>query len=199
MRIATKEYKVYKYEELSEEAKEKVKINYLENIDGDIFTDTVYEDLQSLYGKGIENLKTYYSLSNCQGDGLCFCGKIYLDDISKELEKIFYKNFDEKDFQNLKEIKEYNGKILFEHTSNHYFHKYTVDIDIEIDSEYDDECNEEHEKTVKKLLSNVKEWYYDTCDFYEKWGYKYFYEVDDETLQDYYQDDEFLENGKIFY
>ena len=195
MRTVTKEYKVYKYEELSDEAKENAKINYLETLDSDSFTEIIYEDLQSLYGKGIENLKTYYSLSNCQGDGLCFYGKIYLNDIGKKLEEIFYKNFDEKDFQNLKEIKEYNDVILFEHTSNHYFHKYTVDIDIEID----DESDNEHEKTVEKLLSNVKEWYYGTCDFYEKWGYEYFYEVDEETLKDYYQDWEFLENGKIFH
>ena len=37
MRTITKEFKVYKYEELSEKAKEKVKQDYIENIDPNNF------------------------------------------------------------------------------------------------------------------------------------------------------------------
>lgn len=68
MRTITKEFKIYKYEELSEKAKEKVRQDYIENLDAADFTDNVIEDLKSI---GLTQLRPYYSLSYCQGDGLC--------------------------------------------------------------------------------------------------------------------------------
>ena len=68
MRTITKEFKIYKYEELSEKAKEKVRQDYINNLDANDFTYMIIEDLNSI---GLKNLRPYYSLSYCQGDGLC--------------------------------------------------------------------------------------------------------------------------------
>ena len=68
MRTITKEVKIYSYSELDERAREKVKNDYMENLDSSIFTEQVIEDLKE---KGLENLRPLYSLSYCQGDGLC--------------------------------------------------------------------------------------------------------------------------------
>ncbi len=79
MRIATKEFKVYKYQELGEKAKEKVRQEYIEHIDPYDFTYNVMQDLKNI---GLQNLRPYYSLSYCQGDGLCLVGHIDFDEIT---------------------------------------------------------------------------------------------------------------------
>ena len=69
--------KVYKYSELSEKAKAKVLSHFRENNTNDFLSDDLTEFIrEELKKKRIfnENLKVYYSLSNCQGDGLCFIG-----------------------------------------------------------------------------------------------------------------------------
>ena len=51
-----------------------------------------------------------------------------------------------------------------------------------------------------KLLKNVKEWYLDLCDEYERQGYNFFYGIEDDELQEYCDamGYEFLENGTLF-
>ena len=50
MRTVTVDYKVYKYNELDESAKEKVKSWYLETQDSYGFSEMVKEDLKCLFG-----------------------------------------------------------------------------------------------------------------------------------------------------
>lgn len=59
MRTITKEFKIYTYEELSEKAKEKVKQNYIDNLDANDFTYMIIEDLDNI---GLKNLRPYYKL-----------------------------------------------------------------------------------------------------------------------------------------
>ena len=46
MRTISKEFKIYEYAELSQNAKERVRNNYIENLDADIFTEQIMEDLR---------------------------------------------------------------------------------------------------------------------------------------------------------
>ena len=46
MRTVSKEFRIYKYAELSQKAKEKVRNNYIENLDADVFTEQIIEDLR---------------------------------------------------------------------------------------------------------------------------------------------------------
>ena len=56
MRTVSKEFRIYKYAELSQKAKEKVRNNYIENLDADVFTEQIIEDLRE---KGKRWLKEY--------------------------------------------------------------------------------------------------------------------------------------------
>lgn len=195
MRIATKEFKIYKYEELGAKAKEKVKQEYIEHIDPYDFTYNVIEDLKNI---GLQNLRPYYSLSYYQGDGFCLVGHIGFDEITPELKELFCKDFVLSDYKIFKSLKEYS-RIEFNHIGR-YCHKYSVDIDIYIDGDLNTKQYQNHRKVADKLIKNIKEWYRDLCDKYEKCGYEFFYDVEDEDLQEYYDamGYEFLENGTIF-
>lgn len=195
MRIITQEVKIYSYSELCEKAKNKVRNDYIESLNSDIFTKRVIEDLQE---KGLKNLRPYYSLCYCQGDGLCLYGKIEFEEITGELKNIFYKNFELSDYKALKKLKEYS-QISFNHIGR-YYHKYSVDIDICIDGSLGPKSYENQSKMADKLLKNVKEWYLDLCDEYKRQGYSFFYGISDDELQEYCDamGYEFLENGKLF-
>jgi len=73
-----REYTVYKFNELSVEAKEKAIEKWYEQEDFFGLTDDLEESCKDLLTankvKLKEGLKIYYSLSYCQGDGLCFIG-----------------------------------------------------------------------------------------------------------------------------
>jgi len=195
MRTVIKEFKVYKYEELSEKAREKVKENYRENINPDDFTADLIEDLKAL---GLSNLRPYYSLNYCQGDGLCLAGHIEFDEINEELREIFYKDFLLSDYKLIKELKKYS-RIEFNHVGR-YFNYNSVEIDIYIDGTLSSKKYKQTKKLTDKLIKNIKNWYVGICKEYEQWGYEYFYDVEDEHLKDFYESNEyeFLEDGTLF-
>lgn len=195
MRIATKEFKVYKYQELGAKAKEKVRQEYIEHIDPYDFTYNVMQDLKNI---GLQNLRPYYSLSYCQGDGLCLVGHIDFDEITLELKELFCKNFILSDYKIFKSLKEYS-RVDFNHIGS-YYHKNSVDIDIYVDGSFSVKKYDNHKKLADKLIMNIKEWYMNKCDEYEKWGYEFFYGISDGELQDFCDDMEyeFLEDGTIF-
>ena len=194
MRTITKEFKIYKYEELSEKAKEKVRQDYINNLDANDFTYMIIEDLNSI---GLKNLRPYYSLSYCQGDGLCLAGHIDFDEINPELKKIFCKDFILSDYKILKSLKDYS-RIDFNHIGR-YYHKNSVEIDVYIDGSFNDRKYNNHKKVANKLIKNIKEWYFAKCNEYEKQGYEFFYGISDEELQEYCNsmDYEFFEDGTI--
>lgn len=76
--MKTKKINVYDYEELSETAKQKVLNSFRETNQYDFLDENLNEYLQELLKenkiKFACDLKLYYSLSYCQGDGVCFTG-----------------------------------------------------------------------------------------------------------------------------
>lgn len=99
MRIATKEYKVYKYNELSDEAMENVDKWYLETYHTtEDFSTMVRDTLDYVYK--LEDLDFQYSLNHYQGDGFNLYGKIEFSDI---LERIKY-NLTESEIEYLKRL-----------------------------------------------------------------------------------------------
>ena len=75
----TVEYNVYKFNELSNDAKENVKEWYLKGQEPFIFTDDCKMDLYNLFGKN--NLDVEYSLGYRQGDGFNIYGNIDAESI----------------------------------------------------------------------------------------------------------------------
>ncbi len=208
MRTMTVEYNVYKYNELSEEAKEAVKEWYLENQEPYFFTEMCKEDLYCLFGKN--NLDVQYSLASCQGDGLNIYGKINAKDIINCLNNhnggAEFKEFEDVLTEDEKKIilayAEDCGEVKLP-MNNRYCYSLADYIDIVedwtwgLENAYYTNINEEALKKFEKL---VREMFGKLCRTYEKWGYDYFYEVSEEDLEEACEANgwEFLENGMIF-
>jgi hypothetical protein len=131
MRTQTVEFKIFKFMELSKEAKEKAKQDYYDVIDYPFLQEELQDWCAELLDKKKikhENLKLYYSLSNCQGDGLCFIG----------------------DFK--------WGKYFIKITSptSHYMHKNSTIIDITyIKRDEEVYASEVVEKAFKKIYDAI--------------------------------------------
>ena len=71
-------YKVYKFNELSEDTKQTVINNWYENEEYEYLSDNLTEYVKTLLKDNkitiIDKFKVYYDLSHSQGDGLCFIG-----------------------------------------------------------------------------------------------------------------------------
>ena len=202
----TKTYDVYKYNELSESAKEKVKEWYLQGQEPFIFSDDCKEDLRNLFGKN--NLDVQYSLSYCQGDGFNIYGKIDAENIFNCLEKHnggtqlakFENVLTEKEKKTILHYAEECGEIELPMNSR-YCYSLADYIDIAEDWEYklvdyknlNTEALKKFEKLVKGIFNTL-------CRSYEKWGYEYFYEISEEDLEEMCEVNEweFLEDGTIF-
>lgn len=208
MRTATVEYKVYKYNELNEDAKEKVKEWYLDGRETFIFTEDCKMDLYNLFGKN--NLDVQYSLSSCQGDGFNIYGTIDAENIFSCLEKHnggtqlakYEDALTDKEKKTILAYAEECGKIELP-MNRRYCYSLADYIDIVEDWAW----NLEHsnykninENVLKKFEKLVRDIFSTLCRAYEKWGYDYFYEVTDEDLEEYCEANEyeFLEDGTIF-
>lgn len=208
MRTATVEYEVYKYNELSESAKEKVKQWYLNGQEPFIFTEGCKMDLENLFGKN--NLDVQYSLNYCQGDGLNIYGTIDAESIFNCLEK-HNGGTQLKRFENT--LTEDEKKIILEYAeecgeiklpmNNRYCYSLADYIDIVEEwawrLEYADYTNI-NEEVLKKFENLVREIFTELCSAYEKQGYEFFYEISDEDLEEMCEANmyEFLEDGTIF-
>ena len=111
-----REFNVYKFDELSQAAKEKVRDWYLEGQSdlSYIFTEDCMMRLSELFPNS--DLEVQYSLDYCQGDGFNIYGEIRLDEL---LEKIAEK-FTEKELKFFKwAFSEYDTSYQMMY-NNHY-------------------------------------------------------------------------------
>lgn len=209
MRTATVEYKIYKYNELSEKAKEKVKQWYLEGREPFVFTEMCEEDLYNLFGKN--DLHVQYSLGYCQGDGFNIYGKINAENIFKclenhnggsQLEK-FENVLTDKEKKTILNYADECGDIELP-SNNRYCYCIAEHIDIADNWEYHLECYSGYANINKKVLDKfeklVHEIFTELCNSYEKQGYEYFYEISEEDLDEMCEANgyEFLEDGTTF-
>ena len=209
MRIETVSYEVFKYNELSDEAKEVVKQWWLDNQDSYGFTEDVKEDLKCLFGDN--DLDVQYSLAYCQGDGFNIYGEVDTENIFKCLEEHrggtqlaeFEDVLTDKEKKTILHYANEVGAIKLP-MNNRYCYSLANYIDIADDWEYDLENYSGYKNinvdVLKKFETLVKGIFSTLCNSYEKQGYEYFYEIDEETLEEICEANEyeFLENGKIF-
>lgn len=204
----TKTYDVYKYNELSDSAKEKVKQWYLEGQEPFIFTDDCEQDLCNLFGKN--DLKVQYSLSYCQGDGFNIYGKIYAEDILNCLEKHnggtqleqFEDVLTKKEKKAILHYAKVCGAIELPMNSR-YCYSLADYIEIAEDWErelYYSEYKNINVEALKKFEELVRDIFRTLCKSYENWGYEYFYEISEEDLEEMCEvnEYEFLDDGTIF-
>lgn len=174
MKSLTKTITAYSFNELEEYARPDAKRSVLDNERlPEFFSEDLTEALKENFG--LYHLKTYYSLSSCQGDGLCLYGTITFSEMFDNLKfkKIAFNGIHHKQIQSV--YGELQG-IDFEHRSRYY---YANSVSIE-SHEY--EPTEKQTIIIEKVVSNVKSWYFSFCREWEKRGYDYFYEISDEDM-----------------
>lgn len=197
MKKITKEYTVYDYAELSNDAKDKVKEWYLEGIEPDIFTENCLMRLEELFPNS--NLKVQYSIAYCQGDGFNIYGEISLDEVLDHIRN----NFTEKEHRFLRlAFDNYgssytmpvNGWYAYCICSRNNFTENFID-DMESDSIRDIPY-----ETMEKFNNLAGEYLDNLCGEFEKRGYSYFYEASDEDVEEACEANEwtFTADGKLF-
>ena len=209
MRTEMVEYKIYKYNELTDDAKEKVKAWYLEGQEAFVFTEMVKEDLYCLFGKN--NLEVQYSLASCQGDGFNIYGNIDAETFFKCIED----NRGGRQLEEFKDVLTDKEKKTILHYAEEcgdieipYNHPYCYSladyIDIVEDWDYklvnySSYSNIDYE-ALRKFEKLVREVFTELCKGYEKWGYEFFYEIDEDELEEICEANEyeFYEDGTIY-
>ena len=139
---------LYDFEELSEPSKIKALEGYnSQNQDYDFMEDNLNEYLKELLIKAdiIGDAQLYYSLSYCQGDGVCFTGDFMFKGIN----------------------------FSVRHNNNHYYHSNSTDIEAEIDDDDSDDLRSDIiEAVIYEAEADFKEAYKKICDIIEEAGYK---------------------------
>jgi hypothetical protein len=188
------ETKVYKFEELSKEAKEKAREWFRERgFDYDWY-DGVEEDFKTICKiVGITDVKIYFSGFYSQGEGACFEGSYHYakDSVKKLME---YAPQDKELHRIVKELRELQRRYFYRlearvKHSGHYYHKYCTNIDVYYG---DDAPNSEAEGYLKELLRALMGWLYRTLE--KEYNYLNSDEQVDETIK--INEYEFTEDGK---
>lgn len=191
MRVQTDTYNVYKFDELSDDAKERARNWFKETDDFSFHAELVMEDAKEcakLLGINIE--KIYYSGFWSQGDGACFIGNFEHDTNAIQNLKKY-----SPDDQRLQDI-----AILLNLCSNvtasishrgHYYHSGCMDIDVQpIDDDFDTDSEED---ILKDALKSFADWIYRRLE--KEYEYQNSNEVIDENIL--INEYEFLENGTL--
>lgn len=210
MRTIIKKYDVYKFDELSEEIKEKL-IEERAEKEREIFCEWELETLMTEEASNIlentftsfNNVDVVYDLSYSQGSGAMIQFDIPIEDVNKKL-----KIFTDKELEILTKGY-YSSLIKIRHNDNFYCHEYTFkiidDLDYCIDAAlYHEEITENKynklEKKLEKMRDLLKDIIIDMNVDLKKYGYSlledfdFFKEQAVYTLSDY----EYLENGELF-
>lgn len=209
MRTECVQYNVYKYNELDESAKEKVKRWYLDGLDADFFADDCKEDLYNLFGKN--DLKVQFSLASCQGDGFNIYGEIDAESIFNCLENHnggtqlaeFEDIMTDKEKKTILHYANECGNIKLP-MNNRYCYSLTDYIDIKDDWMYDLEWYSGYSNinvdALVKFEKLVRDIFGKLCNSYEKQGYEFFYEIGEQDLEEWCEANEyeFLEDGTVF-
>lgn len=211
MEVVTREYKVYNFSELSEDAKEKAKQWYLDDDFRPQEFENIYtEDLHYLFNNS--DLKMQFSLSYCQGDGLNIYGKLDLMDVfavirdtdhSGEQFKNYKDLFSEHEQKTIEAYMEACGREIELPYNRHYC--YCIDDRVDFADEWIEileYCRYKNIQidTIRKMEKLVGMMFENLSATYEKYGYDYFYNADDEVVNETCEANgwRFLEDGTFF-
>lgn len=196
MRTITTVVKLYTFDELSDNAKARVREQYLNSQDVESFTDGCKMYIDELLPNS--NLDVQFSLNSCQGDGFNIYGEFSLIDLANVLED----KFTEKEKRFLKWAFEETGINSYKMPMNRhycyctaYMHDFTEDLFDALDY---DGMRDIRKDTLEKMTREARIYIEKLCRSFENDGYKYFYEVSDDELKEWANDFEFTENGNIY-
>ena len=186
--------KVYTFEELSEQAKDKAREWFREatNADFSFESELITEDFeQQLEEYGFTNAKVNWSLSNCQGDGVSFIGKWSGKELLPILKAAYGGNIPIKVTRVIPWL-----TITFRRKHFRYVHELTVDTIAEIENYY---VSDRLQNLLNDIENTVDDYRIDICSILEKQGYSqidYMYSneyIDELIIANEY---EFTQEGK---
>lgn len=187
MRTITKTYDIYTYDELSKQAKERVKRDFL-NTDylNSVFAEDTETDLELDFPNS--NLKRQYRLSSCQGDGFNIYGSISFKDLENNRRDATPDNefypltvFTDKEW---KKLREYSGDFRIIVPENRRY-GYCMCDRIDFANEALSYLGEKADKDlVYKFEHVVKRVVGEYCRKKEQEGYDFLYNISDEEMSD---------------
>ena len=190
----TKTY--YTYDELRDEAKENVRRWYIDDpLRNDFFYDDLKEDLSCLFPDS--KMDARYQLCYCQGDGLSITGSLDWTDMfdaPKNAGKAeFWDNYTEKEQKRLKwylpkmssynlsdSYRRYCGSVMYQHIKG--AGETAQDYANEISTYYG--WRDVDTKLIRRFLVDAFGFLEGIEKSYEKWGYQYLYEPDEDEIRD---------------
>lgn len=202
MRIENVEYKVYKYDELTDDAKERVRQWLLSCREAPEFSDMAKDRLR--YEYGLIDPEIEFSLGYCQGDGLNIYGEFTLDEIKTLLEKSGCFDFTPKEWRTIEfYYKQVYNNIKIPSNKCGYTYDYSDHIDIFydwVDVLYQDCISGVKEEIIVKFENSIKTAFHKINKEYEDFGYEFFYELDDCDARDLCDcnEYEFSEGGSLW-
>lgn len=202
MRTATQEFEIYTYKDLNDKAKENVK-RWLLDDDFRCKEFAYFKDQCLAQDFPNSSLSIHFSLSSCQGDGLNIEGTVKLYDVLPKLE-----GYSEKEIKTLEHyFEKTNNSFTFESNSRYaysckfldarYIDNYVSDAVEELKCWQYRNINVE---LIKKFYSDMFEYFEKLDRKYEKDGYEYLYEMDEEEAEGICEanDYEFFEDGSVY-
>lgn len=199
MRKVVREYEVYSYQELEEEAKERARQTISQSIVEQNF-DYLEQDLLTLleedYGLKEDNVTLHYSLTYCQGDGLSFDCRDLLE--SKYFKDKMYEGLSVGEKISLSKMINKGELSLFTKRSGCHLYQYALHSDVQTITNFY-HCGKNKERLVEKIVKKLGGVYMAICNRLEKIGYEC-YNVEEYDIEEYIDayDIEFDKAGYIF-
>jgi hypothetical protein len=172
--ILQKSVNLFAYNELSREAKEKVREAFINErvAFSEAFDDLVRQKLIH-YGLNPETVYFRYSLSYSQGDGVSFTGSLDVKECNPKVWARFSEGLSRTERVLLMSTLQ---PIDFVRTNNRYCHENTVSTFFD----WDEKIHLSNE-LITHFFKNVRSWYVDVCKEFERQGYAYFYPSNEEV------------------
>jgi hypothetical protein len=208
MQQLIKIYNVYSYSELSDEAKEKAKEDYLNDYcRSEALTNIYMEDLKNIFPNS--DLKIQWSLNGCQGDGVNIYGNLNINDIFNLPNVTDMKwigdELTEKEIRTIKfYMSEYQEDTILP-MNRRYYYCYACYINFVDDFYYNLEnigVRNINEDVLYKAEHLIKRVMVHLCNRYERMGEDYLYNISDEEMEEtseandwkYFKDGSFFAN-----
>ncbi|KKN14036.1 hypothetical protein LCGC14_1000320 [marine sediment metagenome] len=202
MRIDIVETKVYKFDELSDEAKQTALDGLRENCHDYEWWDYIFEDAKEigkLVGIDIDNI--YFSGFSSKGDGACFEGNYgYKTGSVKAV--LQYAPQDEELHRITEELLALQKKCLYQirasvKQSGHYNHRFCTDFSVDFESHATgiDYYNKGVEEAIIEVLRDYMHWIYKQLETQND------YMMSDEAIKETIEANkyEFIVDGELYY
>lgn len=186
--MKTKEFNIYKYNEIEDEKQRgKILEKYRDILIDDNFAfleDDLKEILKEDYN--INNAKVYYNFGYSQGNGLRFeCDDLLASDYLKKVVKAALTKNEKAQMTNI--LKKYYLTFKSIH-GGHHLYNYATKYDIDYDFSGDN-MTEKQEKLINKIVDILTDEYLNICKRLELIGYGC-YDVDNGQVMDYFDEND---------